>query len=267
MKTITIILAGLICFNAHGARKTKPLAVPAVEQSTVVVNQTAEQVIVNNNADTVHSMASITKLMTAMVVLDQMPNPLKEITLKSPYMGKKSYTVGELLDLTLIRSDNYAAETLSKHFLGSRDSFIEAMNSKALTLGMLSAQFVDPTGIGAANGATARDIAKMVFAAGQYPDIRRSAQKTVEVTSQQGRRSRTVSINNTNKDILTEFDNILVSKTGTTSRAGKCLAMLVEKAGRVYAIVILGEPNKIKRDYQARNLIRNYLDVENVAVL
>jgi D-alanyl-D-alanine endopeptidase (penicillin-binding protein 7) len=188
----------------------------------------------------------------------------KEITLKSPYLGKKIYTVGELLDLTLVRSDNYAAEILSKNFHGTRDLFIEAMNSKALALGMLSAQFVDPTGLGADNSATAKDIAKMVFASGQYPDIRRSAQKTVEVTTQQGRRSRTVTINNTNKDILAEFDNIVVSKTGTTSRAGKCVAMLVEKAGRVYAIVILGQPNKIKRDYQARNLMHNYLEPKPV---
>lgn len=265
MKTTTIILAGLICFNAHAAKKAKPPAPPQVEQSTVVVNQ--DEVVVGNNEDTVHSMASITKLMTAMVVLDQLPNPLKEITLKSAYLGKKTYTIQELLDLTLIRSDNHAAEVLSKNFHGNRESFISAMNSKALSLGMFTAEFVDPTGLGAANSATARDIAKMVFAAGQYPDIRRSTQKTVEVVTQQGRKTRTVSINNTNKDILTEFDNILVSKTGTTSRAGKCLAMLVEKAGQVYAIVILGEPNKIRRDLQARNLMHNHLVVKSVSLV
>lgn len=260
MKTMIVILAGLVCFNALAGKKTKPVTGPA-EQSILLINQNEGQVIVENNADTIHSMASITKLMTAMVVLDQSPDLAKKITLKSPYLGKKAYTVNELLDLALIRSDNHAAEVLSKNFYSNRKSFIEAMNYKALTLGMLSARFVDPTGLGADNSATAKDIAKMVFASGQYPDIRRSVQKTVEVTSRQGSKTRTVSISNTNKDILAEFDNILVSKTGTTTRAGKCLALLVEKAGQVYAIVILGEPNKIKRDHQARTLIYNYLPI------
>lgn len=258
MKLITAVLLTLLTVNA--VAKPKKVAVPPpVEQSNVVVNQTTDHVIVGNNADTVHSMASITKLMTAMVVLDQGYNTAKEIRLKTPYMGKRVYTVKELLDLALIRSDNHASEILSKNVLGSRDEFIEHMNRKAWSLGMLSARFTDPTGISADNSATAKDIAKMVAAAGQYPDIRRSVSHTVEVTSPQGRNTRTVSINNTNKDILTEFDNILVSKTGTTTRAGKCLALLVEKAGNLYAIVILGEPSKVKRDNRARYLLANYV--------
>lgn len=262
MKRTLILFATAISLSVMAAPKKKqPL--PAVEQSTVVVDQTAQQVVHDNNADSVHSMASITKLMTAMVVLDQTYNLDREITLKQPYYGKRIYTVKELLDLTLIRSDNHAAEILSKSFHGGRDEFIEAMNRKAWSLNMLSARFADPTGLSADNSATAKDIAKMVAAAGQYPDIRRSTQKTVEVNTQQGRKIKTVSINNTNKDILSEFDNILVSKTGTTSRAGKCLAMLVEKAGHVYAVVILGEPSKVRRDQQAKNLLQNHLVVSN----
>lgn len=262
-RILTLAVAGLVCFGAVAGKKNKQ-PVPTVSQSAVVVNQTADQVLIEHNANTVHSMASITKLMTAMVVLDQMPNPYQEIKLKAAYMGKRVYTVKELLDLALIRSDNHAAETLSKHFLGNRTEFIEAMNLKAWRLGMMSAQFVDPTGIGAANSATAKDIARMVMAAGEYPDIRRSANATVEVSAGAGRQARTVQINNTNKDILSEFDNIVVSKTGTTSQAGRCLAMLIEKAGQVYAVVILGEPNKIKRDSRARAIIQDSLTVKEV---
>lgn len=263
MKRTLILLAAVSALSAMAAPKKKPPQLPLVEPSTVVIDQTDQQVVVNNNADNVQSMASITKLMTAMVVLDQTYNLDHEIKLKQPHYGKRVYTVKELLDLTLIRSDNHAAEILSQNFHSSRSEFIEVMNRKAWSLNMFSARFADPTGLSADNSATARDIAKMVAAAGQYPDIRRSTQKTVEVNTRQGRHTRTVSINNTNKDILNEFDNILVSKTGTTSRAGKCLAMLVEKAGHVYAVVILGEPSKMRRDQQAKNLLQNYLITNN----
>lgn len=256
------MIAGLLCFNAVANKNKQSRTV--VAQSAVVVNQTADQVLVDHNADRVHSMASITKLMTAMIVLDQMPNLYQEIKLKSAYMGKRVYTVKELLDLTLIRSDNHAAETLSKTFLSDRTEFIEAMNAKAWRLGMFSARFVDPTGIGADNSATAKDIARMVMAAGEYPDIRRSANATAEVSTGAGRHARTVRVDNTNKDILSEFNNIVVSKTGTTSQAGRCLVMLIEKAGQVYAVVILGEPNKAKRDLRARAIIQDSLTVKEV---
>lgn len=245
-KILTLAIASLLCLGA-------------VAQSSVVVNQTTNQVLVNNDAGSIKSMASITKLMTAMVVLDHSTNLQKEIKLKAAYMGKRRYTLGELLDLALIRSDNYASELLSKHVLANRKEFIAAMNRKALSLGMLSAQFVDPTGIGAANSATAIDIAKMVIAAGEYPEIRRSSYVTVDMQSGSGAKSRTVQLNNTNKDILSEFDNIVVSKTGTTTKAGKCLAMLVERAGQVYAVVILGEANKVKRDKRARTILQSSL--------
>lgn len=261
-RILTLTIAALLCFNAVAAKKKKQP--PVVTRSAVVINQTQNRVLIDHNANSVHSMASITKLMTAMVVLDQMPDLYQKIKLKAAYMGKRIYTVKELLDLALIRSDNHAAELLSKNFSGGRAEFIEAMNNKAVELGMLSAQFVDPTGRGAANSATAKDIARMVIAAGEYPDIRRSANATVEVSTGTGSQARTVTINNTNKDILSEFDNIVVSKTGTTTMAGRCLVMLVEKAGQVYAVVILGEPNKTKRDDRARAIIQDSLNAKEV---
>jgi len=262
-KILTLTVAGLLCFNAVATNKNKQPQ-PVVAPSTVVLNQTSNQILVDNNADRVQSMASITKLMTAMVVLDHTTDLQKQIRLKAPWNGKRNYTVGELLDLALIRSDNHAAELLSKNFTSNRKEFISEMNRKALSLGMLSAQFVDPTGIGADNSATATDIARMVIAAGEYPFIRRSSNATMDLQSAAKGRPRIIQVNNTNKDILTEFDTIVVSKTGTTTRAGKCLAMLVEKAGQVYAVVILGEPNKIKRDNRARAIIQDSLTFKEV---
>lgn len=258
---IITILISISIFNVEAAKKQKA-AVPAPEHSIVVMNSGTNSVALEKNANVVRSMASITKLMTAMVVLDQMPNPLRKISLKSPYMGRRDYTVSELLKLTLVRSDNYAAEILSKNFLGDRQTFIRSMNDKARSLGMWTAEFQDPTGLSAGNSATARDIVKMVAAAGTYPDIRAlSSRPEVELETLQGKKTRTVSISNTNKVILDEFDNIIVSKTGFTSRAGRCLAMLVERAGHQYAVVILGEPSKQRRDYEARNLIHTYVNL------
>lgn len=260
MKLAAIFMAGLMCTNVHAAKRSKPVKAPAVEHSIVVLNNSSNKVLFEKNPNRVRSMASMTKLMTAMVVLDQMPNPFKTISLKVPYMGKREYTVKELLNLLLVRSDNHAAEILSKNFHSNRNEFIQAMNAKALALGMMSAEFRDPSGLDNRNAATANDVAKMVLAAGQYPDIRQaSSQPAVEVATGTGKRTRTVSINNTNKTILDEFGNIVVSKTGTTTSAGKCLGMLVEQQGQEYAVVIMGEPTKVHRDQEARNLLQNYL--------
>lgn len=262
MKLVTVLLVSALCIPAHAARRTKRVPPPVIEHSILVLNKSTNQYIFQRNSNTVRSIASITKLMTAMVVLDQLPNPATIIKLAAPYLGRKDYTVTELLQLLLVRSDNHVAEILSKNFLGTRVKFIEAMNTKAASLGMSSAAFTDPSGLDNGNLATAGDVAKLIMASGTYPDIRAaSSVPSIALTTKLGKRTQLVNINNTNKTILDEFGNIVVSKTGTTNSAGKCLALLIEQHGQQYAVVIMGETSKLTRDHEARYLIQNHLTV------
>jgi D-alanyl-D-alanine endopeptidase (penicillin-binding protein 7) len=202
--------------------------------------------------------------MTAMVVLDQNPQMSKKITILKSKNGKviREYSIEELLAVMLVKSDNSAAETLSKSFFHTRRQFIDAMNKKAEDLGMLTARFSDPSGLSAENRASARDVAIMVTAAAAYPEIRNTASlKNFEmIVNKNGKKKQTIVFRNTNYRILFEFDNIKVSKTGFTSHAGRCLAMLVEHRGRHYAVVILGQPNSNKRDAVARELLTQHLN-------
>jgi D-alanyl-D-alanine endopeptidase (penicillin-binding protein 7) len=220
--------------------------------SVVVYNISLDQTVISDNADTVRPMASITKLMTAMVALDHYPLDQKIRT------GKKSTaTVEQLLTNVLVRSDNAASELLARNHPHGRGAFLDAMNSKAQFLGLKKTEFRDASGLDAGNITTANELTRMVAHAGTYPFIGQTSTQ-VEITRIRKikNRTRTVSLPNTNKNILFEYDNILVSKTGTTSKAGKCLAMLVDNRGEQYAIIILGEPSKQARDRVARNLIQ-----------
>lgn len=256
MKRLLTVLSLSLCLTAQAGKRQ-----PAPENSVIVVNQSTQKVSLEENADRIRSMASITKLMTAMVVLDTLPNLDRTIKFSPGYLPRRDYTIRELLALLLVRSDNQAAEVLSKSFFLTRDRFIDAMNEKAVMLGMLTARFADPSGIMAENSASARDIVKMLVASGTYPVIRELAGlREVEFATRQGKYIKPVYVKNTNQDILFEFDNIVVSKTGTTTAAGKCLAMLVEKNGQQYAVVILGEPNKQVRDTRARYILHTQLD-------
>lgn len=259
MKFIVTLLALSICTSAFANKKrTKPEPMP--EQSVMVYNYSTNSVTHERNADLPRSMASITKVMTAMVVLDTLPNLYQRIKLKSSYMGRREYSVKEMLDLLLVRSDNNIAEILAKNFLDNRNAFIQAMNDKARKIGMTTAEFVDPSGLLAGNRASARDIATMLIASASYPAIRDTTKATMEFETATKKGYRTVNLNNTNHRILNEFNNIVVSKTGTTSAAGKCVAMVVEDQGHTYAVVILGEPNSVRRDKEARTLLHNYIE-------
>lgn len=258
MKLPILLLALALCTSSYANKKRNQQ--PAVPESVMVFNYSTNTVTHERNADQPRSMASITKIMTAMVVLDTLPNLYQKIKLKSSYMGRREYTVREMLDLLLVRSDNNIAEILSKNFLDSRPAFIQAMNDKARKIGMSTAEFVDPSGLMAGNRASARDIATMLIASASYPAIRDTTKATMEFESKTNKGAATVSLYNTNYRILNEFNNIVVSKTGTTNAAGKCLAMVVEQQGHTYAVVILGEQNTVRRDTEARTLLHTYIE-------
>jgi D-alanyl-D-alanine endopeptidase (penicillin-binding protein 7) len=234
----------------HRVQKVQQIKIPP--PTVFVYNNTLNKSVVTDNIDAVRPMASITKLTTAMVALDYYTLTDKIL------LGKKnSITVEQAMTKLLVRSDNSMAELLARNYPGGRDKFLEAMNAKARSLNLSVTKFNDPSGLDAGNVTTATELAHIVTAAGRYPFITKTtSQPEVASVYTIKNKIRTVSLPNTNRTILFEFDNILVSKTGFTTRAGRCLALLVDNRGEQYAIIILGEPSKQARDQVARNLIQ-----------
>jgi D-alanyl-D-alanine carboxypeptidase len=236
--------------KTHRVQKVQRIQTPP--PTVLVYNNTQHKSVVTDNADMIRPMASITKLTTAMVALDHYT-----LTDKIPLNKKNSITVEQAMTKLLVRSDNTMAELLARNYDGGRDKFLEAMNAKARSLNLSVTRFNDPSGLDAGNVTTATELAHIVTAAGRYPFITKiTSQPEVASVYTVKNKTKTISLPNTNRTILFEFDNILVSKTGFTNHAGRCVAMLVDNRGEQYAIIILGEPSKQARDQVARNLIQ-----------
>ena len=207
-----------------------------------------KEVIAGADAGTVRPIASLTKLMTAMIVLnstDKLEEPLLIIRKVSTALPFSYYTRQDLLTAILVKSDNGAAETLAENYSGGRVEFLNAMNSMARELGMVNSNFEDPTGLSQNNVSTPSEVGRMLLAANSYPLIRSistQTQTTVRVPQ-----SRNLGLTNTNFDILNKFKNIAVSKTGFTIPAGFCLGLVINRGYRDIVIVVLGEPNKQQR--------------------
>jgi D-alanyl-D-alanine endopeptidase (penicillin-binding protein 7) len=186
--------------------------------------------IEGSNITEVRSIASITKLMTVMAVLDSNQNMQEKI-------GK--YTREQLIQLALVKSDNNAAKALCDHYPGGRFECIRYMNEKANYLGMLKTKFVEPTGLSPMNISTALDLLRMVFEASHYPEIVQ-ASKTAIPSIQVGNKTQT--FNNTNP-IIGKRHNFIVSKTGTTNAAGGCIVMMLDTDIGRRIVIVLGSKN------------------------
>lgn len=218
-------------------------------------------------------IASITKVMTAMVVLDSAPNLQAPITVSDDdvdYLrGSRSrlpvgsvVTREKALLLALMSSENRAANALARHYPGGMEAFLVAMNNKAQSLGMQNTRFEDPTGLTSNNVSTAHDLAKMVGAAHRYPLIREfstTSGATVEVSG------RELEYRNTNQLVKSSAWDIGLSKTGYIHEAGKCLVMQARVADKPVVIVLLdsagkltrvGDANRIKRWMESASLTR-----------
>ena len=239
------------------------LAMPELSaQSVLVFDQASGQPLLAKNASMQTPIASITKLMTAMLVMDA-AQPLDERITISPEdrdtlkgTGSRlaigaSYTRGQLLHLALIASDNRAAHALGRTYPGGLDRFVATMNRMARALGMNNTVYVEPTGLSSENRSTAIDLAKLAHYAHQnYPEIGHISTAgnytlgTQRVVVKKKRRQpevhyRTVAFNNTNR--LTRMDgwDIGLSKTGFINEAGHCLVMQANVGRRDVIIVLL----------------------------
>ncbi|WP_374683197.1 D-alanyl-D-alanine endopeptidase [Accumulibacter sp.] len=232
--------------------------------SALVIAQDGGEALYEKNARIVVPIASITKVMTAMVVLDSMPNLQAPITITDEdvdYLkGSRSrLQVGSVLTremallLALMSSENRAANALGRHYPGGLSAFVAAMNRKAAALGMSRTHFEDPTGLTSNNVSTAHDLARMVAAAYRYPLIREFSTTPGATAEVKGR---DLEYRNTNQLVKSPTWEIGLSKTGYIQEAGKCLVMQARVADRPVVIVLLdssgkqtriGDANRIKR--------------------
>jgi len=179
------------------------------------------------NITEVRSIASITKLMTVMAVIDNNQNMLQKL-------GK--YTREQHIQLALVKSDNNSAKVLCDNFPGGRFECIRYMNEKANYLGMLRTKFVEPTGLSPMNISTALDLLRLVFEASHYSKIVKASQTPV-LNIQLG--NKVLSFRNTNPVIGKRY-NFIVSKTGSTNAAGSCIVVMVDTNIGRRIVILLG---------------------------
>lgn len=277
MRWLIMILVALLATSPalsepqeRTARKVKSAVanrtgVPALKSSSALVVDQSGRALFAKNIDHVVPIASITKLMTAMVVIDAGLPLTERIVIseddKDLLKGTRSrlrigtvLTRRELLHLALMASENRAAEALSRVYPGGTKAFVAAMNQKAVELGMWRTRFVDGTGLSSDNVSTAQDLTKMVGAAYHYPLIREfttDTRTTVEMSN-----GRTMTYNNSNRLVSNHEWQIGLSKTGYISEAGRCLVMQAKIAGKPVIIVLLDSWGKMTRIGDANRLKR-----------
>ena len=229
----------------------------------LVVDGTTSEELIAKDVDRVVPIASISKLMTAMVALDAKPPMEEKLTISDEdrdlIMGSTSRLhVGwslsreVMLHLALMSSENRAASALSRYYPGGRPAFIKAMNDKAAQLGMSNTHFVNANGLTAENVSTASDLVKLVRAANQYPLIR-------QFTTDPGYEVRvshsSLAYFNSNRLVGQPHWDIAVQKTGFTNEAGHCLVMQVNADGRALIMVFLDAYGKLTRFADARRVV------------
>jgi D-alanyl-D-alanine endopeptidase (penicillin-binding protein 7) len=266
-------LARLQAKNDSGAvsgpwRTLNPKKLKLRSAAALIVDQHGNEVYARDEDEPL-PIASITKLMTAMVILDEgLPLEEKLTITKSDrdliqLTGSRleygaTLSRKELLRLALMASENRAANALARTFPGGNRAFIAAMNRKAAALGMQVSRFADPAGLDPGNIASARDVAKMVRSAMQYPLIR-EATTTRRISVRPYRRRGPLTYNNTNRLLKNAAWNIQISKTGYLNEAGRCLTMQAEIAHQPLVIVLLNSFGKLT-PFGDSNRIRKWIE-------
>jgi len=246
-----------------------------VQSSAVIVqDETTGAVLFEKNAGAVLPIASISKLMTAMVTLDANPNLVETLMVgdedvdalkgtRSRLKVGTQLTREEMLRLALMSSENRAASALSRYYPGGRPAFVAAMNAKSKMLGLTGTHFEDPTGLTAANVSSARDLVKMVAAAYTYPLIREFTTTAEYDVTVAGREQ---TFRNTNPLVRAKSNDweIGLSKTGYINEAGKCLVMQAWFNNKPTIIVLLDSWGKLTRIGDA-NRIKRWLEAAMAA--
>lgn len=251
--------ATLATLNAHAGLHLK-------SDRALVVDRDTGKVLYAKSADEAAPIASVTKLMTAIVLLDEKPDLRQQITITADDVdtlknSSSRLPVGarlsrsEMLHLTLMSSENRAAHALARTSAKGRDGFIAAMNEKAKALKMDDTHFADPTGLSPANRASARDLRKLLEAASRYRAIRHFTTETherVRVGDKQ------LSYRNSNPVVGRKGWDVLLSKTGFIREAGRVVVVGFKAAGRNLAVVLMGADSTAARTQDLQR-VRNWV--------
>ena len=240
--------------QAYGLHQTSD-ALDLRSSVALVMDQDTQEVLLAKNAQAVLPIASITKLMTALVVTES-NQPLDELLAiteddvdtekgsRSRLRVGTTLTRGEMLHLALMSSENRAANALGRHYPGGLPAFVTAMNRRARELGMSDTQYAEPTGLSSDNQSSARDLATLVMAAHRHQLIREmstSPEHRIEVGNH------FLQYRNTNGLVRNSLWEIGLQKTGYISEAGRCLVMQAKLAGRKIVMVFLDSSGKYSR--------------------
>ncbi|MBF7140914.1 MULTISPECIES: D-alanyl-D-alanine endopeptidase [Pseudomonas] len=247
------VLAGA-CFTSNvtaaaASFSRDPAQLHLASHSALLVDLQTGQVIYENKPDQVVPIASVTKLMTAMVVLDAKQSMSEDIAvdisqtkeMKGVFSRVKlgsTLSRHDMMLIALMSSENRAAATLAHHYPGGYNAFITAMNAKARALGMSHTRYVEPTGLSEKNVSTARDLSKLLTAARRYPmlsELSTTKEKTVSFKKP----NYTLGFHNTDHLLNQKNWDIQITKTGFTDKAGHCLVLVTSMGGRPVAMVIL----------------------------
>lgn len=237
--------------------------------AAIIYNPETGEVLWEENSQLKRSIASITKVMTAAVVLEDDPNLSALVTIQPADVYRANHTylrsrervsVGDLLHLALIASDNAAARALGRTYPEGPAAFIDRMNEKAEELGLDTTAYADPSGLNPDNVSSAYDMARLIaFAA--------SDERLAEVMRKQHYMVRTsrrsFNINNTNQLVMKGDVDVRGGKTGFISKAGYCLATMLRlpQTGQQLAVVVLGAPSSVNRFMETRHLF-NWLSTK-----
>lgn len=238
----TILSSSLVCYAKD---------IPLTAQAWLVADGNG-RILEGQNTNDIRSIASITKLMTVMVVLDS-NQPLDQVI--STKLHKKKLTRRELIDLAIIHSDNTAAKILCEQYVSGMKGCVQAMNDKAKALAMPNTFFVEPTGLLNDNVSTAEELVKLAMAAAHYPIIvQDSNTSSIKFPTN---KNKFVEFRNTNSLVGKGYE-FIVSKTGFIRRSGGCIVMMLNTERGIRTVVLLGSKNTKTRIPEAKQIASAY---------
>jgi D-alanyl-D-alanine endopeptidase (penicillin-binding protein 7) len=274
---IRFFLASALAFGAFFIQTTAFAQGPnLLSSAALILDARSGEPIYAKNANTVTPIASITKLMTAMVVLDAQQNMDERLSVDLNDLDylkatRSRLSIGselsrrEMLQLALMSSENRAASTLGRHFPGGLAAAVAAMNAKAKAIGMVNTHYVDTSGLSPQNVSTARDLAVLVQTAQRYPLIRQYSTQPdqyVQVPST----GQTLHYNNSNALVKSDGWNITLQKTGFINEAGRCVVMLAQIAQRPVVLILLDSVGKFSRLGDA-NRVKTWMETGEVLAI
>ncbi|MCV2368659.1 M56 family metallopeptidase [Roseateles oligotrophus] len=238
------------------------LQLPVNARHMLLLDESSGAVLMAKDADAAVPIASITKLMTAMVALDARQDLDEQLRIEAGDLSARKPSAAHLaigasisrlsaLKLTLMPSDNRAAATLARNYAGGTPAFVQAMQAKAHSLGLTNTRFVDPAGILAGNVSSAAEVAKIAAAAARYPEIARISS---EQSARVGVDGHARAVRNTNPLVGDLGWDIKLSKTGYTGAAGSCLTMRINSGGKPFTLVLLNADDSAQRQLDATRI-------------